>query len=380
MVSNTLTVATNGSRSLTILAAKPNLPADAGRLPAVDVARGIAVALMILSHGVIGLVDYENFAGYGQIPLHLVTKFASSTFIMVFGIALGVAFLPRVSSPEWPRLRQKLWINAVVVFFWYKVLTVAEMLLLAEPELILATLLYQSFPSFVEILGFYAIALLWVPLILPVWAKTPLFLRLASPVLMALVGLWMSSNLSFGEIPQLQAIFVEHPEYYTWGQFSRGPLILIGLLIGELILLYGREGRTRWRLAAALLAVSMVLFASFAVLAPDIRQALEDVAQNVGKHPPQTLFMLFSMAGAFLILALAVFGGRVLATLLYPLTVIGSNALQAFIFHILVIFVGFRYLLGYWHSVSYEYALTLTLGVILATAIWIKLIGWIKSH
>ncbi len=359
----------------------PILPPQTSRIPSVDLARGVAVALMILSHGVVGLLSFEDLPDYGQIPIHLVTKFASSTFVLVFGIALAVAFLPRVGTDRWPRLRLKLLLSGVAVFFWYKVLTVAEMLYLFQPTDIVDTLLYRDFPSFVETLGFYAIALMWVPFLLPLWRRMPLILRLASPGALALLGVWVAAHVTFWDIPQLRAIFVEDEDYYTWGQLTRGPLVLLGLLIGEALLWCHQRLRWRLLLAGGLLLVSASLFLSlWLVTAPELGEAIDLIAANVGKHPPALPFMLFSMGGAFLIIALSVAGGPLLAKVLYPLTVIGSNALQAFIFHILVIFVGFRYLMGYWQDVEYDFALMLTLGLILATGVWIKLVEFMKAY
>ncbi|WP_301003767.1 acyltransferase family protein [Arsukibacterium sp.] len=363
------------------LARPPAIPGQTERICSVDLARGIAVALMILSHSVIGMLSFDELPGYGQIPIHLITKFSSSTFVMVFGIALAVAFLPRVGTKQWPRLRLKLLLSGVVVFFWYKVLTVAEMLYLFQPADIVDTLLYRDFPSFVEILGFYAFALMWVPFLLPLWRRTPLILRLLSPAALALLGVWVADNVTFWGSQQLRAIFVEDDDYYVWGQLTRGPLVLLGLLIGEALLWC--HGKLRWRLslAGALLLVSSLLFLSLWWLAsPELAQALALIAANVGKHPPDLPFMLFSMAGAFLIIGLCVAGGPLLSKVLYPLTVIGSNALQAFIFHIVVIFVGFRYLMGYWQNVEYHFVLMLTLGLILATAVWIKLVEFVKVY
>ncbi|WP_404419158.1 acyltransferase family protein [Marinospirillum sp.] len=351
------------------------------RIPAIDLARGLAVSLMILSHGVVGLLPYEDFTDYGQIPIHLITKFSSTLFIIIFGMALAVAFLPKVGTEDWPRLRTKLLINAVVVFFWYKILTIAELLYLAGPESIKEHLLYQDFPSFVEILGFYALALLWVPFVLPLWAKTPLWARLLTPLLLILLNIWVGQHFNFWGIGQIEALFVEHEDYYTWGQLARSPLIFLGLLLGELLLVcYAKPGRRLLLFAFLLLASAISFGLLFLFSFPDWLKALEQIAANQGKHPPEMLFMLFSLGGALALLALSILGGGLLAKLFLPITVIGSNALQAFIFHILVIFIGFRYLLGYWHNVSYEFALTFTLCLLPATALWIKVISWIKAH
>ncbi|MFO7995152.1 MAG: heparan-alpha-glucosaminide N-acetyltransferase domain-containing protein [Marinobacter sp.] len=359
---------------------KPTTAPVDGRVDAIDFARGVAVTLMILSHGIKGLLDFEQIPGWGMVPVHALTKFSSTLFIMVFGIALAVAFLPHVGKESWPRKRLKLLLAGVTIFFWYKVLTVVEMFQLAEPEQIIDALLYQTFPSFVEILGFYAIALIWVPFFLSLWVRMPLWLRVASPVLLALAAELLASRFGFWGNASLRAILVEHDELYTWGQLSRGPLILLGLLLGELILFCHPCLKRRMTLGGGLLALSVLLFGVFFWLGlPDVYDTLYAIAMNDGKHPPELTFMVFSMAGALAILGVALVGGNSLARVLKPITIIGSDAKAAFIFHISVIFVVFRYLLGYWHSISYDYALTLTFGLIIGTALWIKLTAWIRS-
>lgn len=350
-----------------------------GRIEAIDFARGLAVCLMILSHGVNGLLQFEDFSDWGMVPVHAVTKFSSSLFIMVFGIALAVAFVPKTGAPDWPRRRNRLLWRGLVVLFWYKVLTVVEMYAQHDREAIVDTLLYRDFPSYAEILGFYAIALLWIPWLLPLWARTPAPLRWASPVLLALASGWLLKHFDFWGIPQLQALLVEHPDYYAWGQFARGPLVLLGLLIGGVLLRsYGRTG-TRMALAGALALAAVALLAAFGALAGDDLDAqLQAIARNAGKHPPELMFMLFSLGGALGLLALAIAGGELLARVLRPVTLIGSDALMAFIFHLAVIFILFRDVMGYLHTVPYTFALALSIGLILATAAWIWLLQRIQ--
>ncbi len=352
-----------------------------GRIEAIDFARGLAVALMILSHGTNALLPFSDFPDWGQVPLHALTKFSSSLFVIVFGLALAVVFVPRAGSDEWPRRRNKLLLRGLVVLFWYKLLTVVEMYELHEREVIIDTLLYRDFPSFVEILGFYAIALLWVPFLLPLWARMPALLRWASPVLMALACWWLLENFGFWGVPQLQALIVEHPDYYTWGQLARGPLILLGLLIGGLLLrAYDDPGR-RTALAGGLVVAGVLALAVFAMLAgDDVVEEIRAIAGNAGKHPPGMLFMLYSVGGALALLGLAIAGGEMLARWLRPVTVIGSDALMAFAFHIVVIFVLFRDVLGYYQNVSYEYALLLTLLLIPATALFIWLLQKVQRR
>lgn len=368
-----------GGLLLTALRARPHLPTGNGRIEAIDLARGIAIALMILSHGVSGLLGIRQVPDWGMVPIHLITKFSSSLFIMVFGIALAVAFLPYTETEEWPRRRQKLLLRALVVLFWYKLLTVVEMAPLYEPQDIVDALLYRRFPIWVEILGFYAIALLWVPFILPLWKRAPLWQRLASPLAMALVAYLVSRYVPFGDNQPLQAILVEHDDHYTWGQLSRGPLVLVGLLIGEWLLRCYWQHEARRRLVVWLaLAGGASLLIFLALALPSLDEQLTAVARNVGKHPPELMFMLFSVGGALLILAVVLLGGERLAAWLRPITLVGSDALKAFVFHIVVIFLVMRYLLEYWQVFSYPQVLGISLALILATGLWIRLTTWVQ--
>lgn len=360
----------------------PRLPRAEGRIEAIDLARGVAIALMIVSHAVSGLLGLRLVPDWGMVPVHLITKFSSSLFILVFGIALAVAFLPHVMGDDWPRRRLKLWLRALEVLFWYKALTIVEMLPLYPPEEILDTLLYQRFAIWVEILGFYAIALVWVPLMLPLWARAPLWTRLAA--ILALIGLsaWLQ-GYDFGGHDILKALLVDHEDHYTWGQLSRAPLILGGLLIGEALLRTYFTPVWRRRLVMSLLGLGAVMLAGFfavALLEGDVYAALMAVARNIGKHPPGLAFMLFSVGGALMILAVALAGGERLARGLRPISVVGSDALKAFIFHIVAIFLVMRFLLGYWQVFSYPQVLGIGGLLVLGAAGWIALTRWIGAH
>ena len=344
----------------------------APRIESIDLARGFAVCLMIVAHATNGLMPYSDFPGWGQVPVHAITKFSSSLFFIVFGVALAVAFVPKTSAPDWPRRRNRLLWRGLVVLFWYKLLTVVELWDRGRDGIVDA-LLYRDFPSFVEILGFYAITLLWIPWLLPLWAKAPAWVRWSSPLPVIWLWWWLSDNAGFGGAPQLQALLVEHPDYYTWGQLARLPLVLMGLLVGGLLLRCKDDPFRRLLLAAGIAAAGLVLLAWFTVRADDLQATLVAIGGNEGKHPPGLLFSLFSVGGALASLALCIAGGGLLARALKPVTVVGSDALMAFIVHISVIFLLFRLALGYYQAVSYTHALALSLVLVAATALWIWL-------
>jgi hypothetical protein len=285
-----------------------------------------------------------------------------------------------VGGEGWPQRRRKLLLRGLVVLFWYKLLTIVEMAPTHSAEQVRDALLYRSFPSYVEILGFYAIALLWMPFALPWWARLPTWLRAAGPVLAALAAWLVFRLFDFGGNDQLQALLVEHEDHYTWGQLARLPLVLLGLLIGERMLRCRDDPMAMRRFAGLLMLAGAVLLGLFALQAGSgLAAELDAIARNVGKHPPGFSFMLYSLGGALLALGLALLGGETLARALRPVTVVGSDALKAFVFHIFVVFVVLRWLLGYMNSITYMHALVLTLGVIVATAAWIRLADWIHE-
>ena len=357
--------------------AKRKLP----RVEAIDFARGLAVSLMILSHGVKGLLRFDQFPAWGLVPIHLITKFSSSLFFLVFGVALAVVHLPHVGTARWPEKRMRLLVRGVRIFFWYKVLTIVEMFALYKPAEIIDTLLYRAFPVYVEILGYYAIALLWMPFALPAWKKAHLSLKLAAPFVVGVGAYVLAQRFGFFGSESLQAILVEHEKHYTWGQLTRLPLVMVGLLLGEFYLWNREKGRSAVWPVMVSAGLACALFAAFLVVKKaGIGEELVRIALNEGKHPPELDFSLFSVGGAFLLLAGALLGGNFLARALKPITIIGQDALQAFVFHIFVIFVFYRYLFGYWHQISYEHALALTGLLIGMTALWIKTVSWVKAR
>lgn len=371
----------SGRALLTRLCELPQLPAGQGRVEAIDLARGLAISLMILSHTVSGLLGIRQVPDWGMVPIHLLTKFSSSLFILVFGIALTVACLPKTGASDWPRRRLRLMLRGLEVLFWYKVLTIVEMLPLYSAQDILDTLLYQRFPIWVEILGFYAIALLWLPWALPLWRRMPLWLRLACPLTIALLAGGLERHFDFWGIEPLKAILVEDEDHYAWGQLSRLPLVMLGLLIGEAVLRGYRQPLAWRRLQLGICGAGLVLLLIFlAVSLPGLDAAFLAVAWNVGKHPPGLAFMLFSLGGALVILALCLLAGARASRWLRSITLIGGNALQAFIFHIVVIFLIFRFLLEAWQVYTYPQVLGIGLLLVLAATGWIWLVCWIREH
>ena len=91
--------------------------------------------------------------------------------------------------------------------------------------------------------------------------------------------------------------------------------------------------------------ISLSLF--FVTYHADLHKVLNAIARNHGKHPPGLAFMLFSGGGALVLLGACVVLPRAAGVVLWPFVAIGREALLCFNFHIIVVFVLYRYVLGH---------------------------------
>lgn len=352
------------------------------RITAIDLAKGLAVGLMILSHGVKGLLSFDQFPDWGLVPIHLITKFSSTTFFIAFGLSLAVSFAPATQDPElWPAKRKKLILRGLVVLFWFKVLTIIEMAHLHNPEEIWDALLYRKSTSYAEILGFYALALLWIPFVLPLWQRCSRWMKALLPLALASIAIFLSQNFDFWQSPQIKALLVEEEGFYTWGQLSRSPFVFLGMFIGSFLKSTDFQTRGRLILSGILGGMALVFSTAFLVLHDQqLYSTLQTLAMNEGKHPPNISFVLFSISGALGILAFTFLIGEKGARWLSPFTLIGKNTLSAFIFHLTVLFIFYRLLFDLWLKVSYTEALVLSILLIIMTAIWLQLKNGEKKY
>ncbi len=336
------------------------------RIETIDMARGIAISLMFLSHCVKGLLSFQMMPQWGIVPIHLITKFSSSLFIMIFGMSLSLFFANTIETPKWPKKRKKLLIRGLEILFWYKVLTFVQMFQIYPEQVIIDTLLFKKFPDFVEVLGFYAICLMWIPFFLPFWRGLSTPFKFLVILLFGFIGTSLTQS-DWGSYTSLKAILVEHKGYYTFGQFQRGAIVCMGLLLGDTLQSFKDRNRGQNYLSAILLLLSLCFFGFFYYISGEnTDQFLQAIARNNGKHPPMAHFMSFSLGGAFGILSLLLFARNYLSKLFLPFTYIGRTPLFSFSYHIIVIFVFYRWIFDLRRNTTYEAALWLTLLLLIS--------------
>lgn len=351
-------------------------PGPRSRIDSLDLARGLAVTLMIISHTIKGLLSYEQMPDWGIMPIHTITKFSSSTFFLVFGLSLAV-LTSEISSERWPKKRNRLLLRGLTILLWYKVLTVVQMFQTYPEKTIIDALLFLHFPDFVEVLGFYGIFLLWFPLVLPVWRALPISAKALLVATLVWSGNWLLLNFDFWGYSSLKTILVEAEGEFTFGQFQRGALVLGGWLLGEFYLALRDNPKRDSIFAGGLLALSFICLAYFLGRAHENwHDFLTAIGRNYGKHPPSLVFSSFSIGGALLILAACSYFHAGLSRALKPIALIGRWPLFAFCFHIFVIFVGYRYWLELNQNTTYGTAWILTIGLIATTS----LLAWLLDR
>ncbi|MFH1812424.1 MAG: OpgC domain-containing protein [Pseudomonadota bacterium] len=354
------------------------------RIAGIDIARGLAIYLMFQSHTIKGLLFFRDMPDWGVHPMHTITKFSSSLFVIVFGLTLGVIFAPRTLREDWAHSRNHLWWRSLIVLFWYKVLIVAQTFQSRPRDVIVDMLLYKKFPDFVEILDFYAWMLLVIPLLLPLWRKVPVWVGPLFALALFGLGQWLSANWNFFDLPQLKAILVEDKRNFCFGILTRGPLAMLGIFLGDLIA-RAEDRAVRRRMVAGLcilagLALLIVFYASFG---DQLDKVFVDIARNRGKHPPALFFMSFSVGGSLIILGLCLLLPSGGFFLLKPFEILGRESLVCFVWHILAVFIGLRWALDLKRvnrtpQVTYTQALLLT-GLVTVTAIGVaQLNTWRK--
>lgn len=322
-----------------------------------DIARGLAIALMMLSHTVMALNTYKMLPDYAFVPVHLVTKFSSSLFIVIFGISISQFYLPHYDTESWPSKRNRLLWRSFNILLWYKILTVVQMFQTRTEEHIIDTLLFKHFTDFAEVLNFYWIVMIWILILIPFWSRSGYVAKILIIAAIGYSGVLLNQHFEFFGNWQIKAIFVEYKGTFCYGQFQRGALALFGMLIGGALLKRGNFKIDKYKLGAVSVLLAIGLGAFFMYLtreSPEYRsEILMKISKNWGKHPPNLEFMTFSLFGAFSLLGLCMLVPGFLTIIFKPFSLIGREPFLCFNWHLILIFVGFRYLLGLRWQVTY---------------------------
>jgi peptidoglycan/LPS O-acetylase OafA/YrhL len=112
----------------------------------------------------------------------------------------------------------------------------------------------------------------------------------------------------------------------------------------------------------------------------DFGEVVFSLAKNEGKHPPNLDFMLYANGGALIIFGLMLLVRGPWLIVVKPFSIIGRESLLCFNFHIIFIFVVYRYYGNLRHNVTYSQALFLTLIVFVLAIAAAQLNTWRKDR
>jgi uncharacterized membrane protein len=328
------------------------------RLDNIDIARGFAIVLMMLSHTVMALNTYQMLPDFAFVPIHLITKFSSSLFIFIFGISIAKFYLPYYGTEKWPSKRNRLLWRAFNILIWYKILTIVQMFQTRTKEDIIDTLLFNNFTDFAEVLNFYWLNIIILVLLFPLWTRIHWGFKLLTIVLFAGLGVILENYFDFWSNWQIKAMLVEYPRTFCYGQFQRGALVLFGMFLGGIFL--GRSGfkRDKFLIGSVSIGLALLMGGLFLLLtkeSPEHRmEILTKISKNWGKHPPNLTFMSFSLFGAFSIFGICMIVPSWLTFIFKPFSLIGKEPFFCFNWHLIIIFVVFRYFMELRWDVTYN--------------------------
>ncbi|HVK12231.1 MAG TPA: acyltransferase family protein [Gemmataceae bacterium] len=152
----------------------PSVAAPARRLLGLDQARALAILAMMVAHFAPGL--FKQLPGLSSIetPVLWFGRTATPAFVVVFGVTVGIVFLPRFLKGDVERTRQRLWRRTGLIVLCAVLISVPHFVRMAvhrpgpgEPPPTVWDWVFGTY----TVLFFYAIGLALLPAWLA-WLKT----------------------------------------------------------------------------------------------------------------------------------------------------------------------------------------------------------------
>lgn len=300
------------------------------RITALDRTRGFAVICMVLAHFGPGIYDRVGLQGTPRHVLDLTGRLATPMFVLIFGITLGIVYMPRAARDPAAVRRALVRRAGLVLLCSLVVVAPATIALFVETsERVRAfDLLLRQY----SVLTFYAVAIFATGLACSALARDPWRTGLVAGATLVFAG----SFLGYDAWPQggetewelLRLLFVSG----KYGVFT---------LLGSAWLMLGLGVMIRRRVTAgepfrqdlAIIALSAILIALSVGRVVGWR-SIADLAQRYDA-PPQLWFLV--MAGGAMLIALAVLDAYPLGLAGLVLEHVGRNPLTIYLGHAFVL-------------------------------------------
>lgn len=302
------------------------------RFFALDQVRGLAIAAMVLAHFGPAVWDRIGLDGIARDVVGMIGRFATPTFIAIFGITVAFAYLPKAKLDP-VAIRAKLLARTRVVLL--------AAVLVASPEMLRTVMSHQpwggSMPLALAlngygVLSFYFFAIFLTALIIPYLTRNPYQVPLALGSTLIFIGTflgydyWRNSGPSGVELLRLYLISGKYALLVNYG------IILLLASFGTLIRSEMKNGRD-------VNGILLTAGVSLALIGLSIGRivgwrSLSDL--QLGYAAPPQAWYLFMVCGVMMI-TLSAFNRFSIPVISFILEQIGRNPLTIYVAHAFVI-------------------------------------------
>lgn len=306
-------------------------PAGPNRLRAVDLARGLAVALMVATHSTDAFLTeiWKQNAVWYQI--NIIFGFVAPAFALLSGVTLGIT-VARHANDEGNRVHipRTTWRRLGIVLllgYWLQI-----------PVLSLRQLVYNQRPNelarmfdanILQIIALVSMALAGLVLLF----RSVRMARLAALVLgiacaIATPYVWHATFQA--SLPLPIRFYLSPTPPATFGLFPAASYLLLGFAASGIIARAGTDTRSRWMLIAGGLALL--------VAGPLITPLLASFPPNNDFWAPSTQYVLFRIGGVIAVTGAMFIVARYLPERRTWLEWIGSRSLALYVLHLMVVY------------------------------------------
>jgi uncharacterized membrane protein len=308
----------------------------ADRLNSIDQLRALAIIAMMIAHFGPGVLARFPASAVAD-PILFCGRFATVTFVLVFGITIGFVYYDRFHSKERVRIRSRLLARAALVFLFAVIISIPGYWeLWSEDTVDPLRWLLASY----SVLGFYVLALVSAPVWLMMLGRNPfrnaLLYGLSFWLLSAaLLAIWDSADaLTASEL--VRFVLVSGPFAY----FQLAGCALMAVPVGLYLRRALNDGTFPRYLITVLFVGASLTIVGYFVGRWIAEFDLQAIVLGAVKAPPRPWYWMFFGGPALLaLLGLVVLETSVRRTRqwLYPLSLFGQGALPIYTAHAFVL-------------------------------------------
>lgn len=213
------------------------------RFLAIDQVRGAAIFAMILAHFGPGLWSRIGLQGAPLDIITLIGRFATPTFIAIFGMTIAFAYIPKAQANPWA-IQKKLLLRSRTVFFASALVSTPALINTLNSHIfwgdsITLNLILDAY----GVLTFYVIAILFTSMIIPYIARSPYYFPMALGSALIYLGTflgfdyWGSGHQTGTELLRLYLVSGKYAFLTNYG------IVLLIVSFGVLIRAMMLEGK-----------------------------------------------------------------------------------------------------------------------------------------